>query len=975
MRVFSLFRQSFWLFSLLLGCAFLCFFPACSETIEDVPILQNAKADLRILYANNAGEGIQEAARFVGKALTEMTGVSFPDAQAIPADTDANTFAEGKILLLGQGLLKQEALSKEEIAALPSEAYLLRGRTLGNKRIFQIASPSVGGVQYGAYAFLRGLGVRFPHPGQTYIPKRSDITIKIGEAITEKPGYSLRGFHHHTQHPIPLSVYLLEPDEAHLPRVREYLQWLAANRQNVLGFHMLKTIDRARWLPYIKKISDIAQTYGVMLAITLSFADQQQNNFKLLEDLTQSKEDQAKKITDGLDELAQGGFSIYVLQYGTSEFTKVRDDVALHWLDTAAKHLAAKKLRVYAWIHTEGKLKADDNKSYYFHLPERSVAEMGAYLHTTMFYDLKNPAPVYGNTSFNHQKDFFDRVYGKRPIVYFPETAWWLGFDNNLPLALPITGYSRGLDILEVLAGKDIDGHVTFTTGTEWGYWMYDHYLTRVTWDRSTTWDAYLDDFSRYFGADNAPKIAEVMKDWTKRQVDDLYGPMPEMIFYIAGELPQDEIGQSAGILARSPKRPFREIYDLSEADYKTWEDGQWKRLTEMETAYNALFAKLPDAQVAHPTAQKLWQELRATLQLYVWRVQHTRLLYDAVRSCRLGRTDGGKGAASDENARKSARDKARTLIDEAKAISQKAIALVKVVEKDIYRYPPEILITQRKSLTSYPFGYLWETSTGFFWTRRDEQAEKLLKKSAGEIKDGWTTPQPAVVWRVNQKDLSLKKPENPAIKTIVGSFIPTLMFALPKEDAPDGTTDPAWRIGTDHNNNGLPDPDTVDNLDDGKIETTNGKLTYTVQKRLYRLLIFDKADNELGALGLQDFQLTMTLERDANNRITAITSGELRCRIVLEELIAIATQVAGIERDGLIILMADLLGFDPKAPPRDFELVIELKAFEKIPTPNLAHPRVFPPESYTPAPSLPKSYTHPHLPCVLWVIRNPVVV
>ncbi|MCB9639707.1 MAG: hypothetical protein H6727_12510 [Myxococcales bacterium] len=908
---------------------------SCSEPIEEVSILQEGKADLRVLYANDAGEGIQEAARFLVKALSEMTGVTFPEAQAVAKDTAPSSFSEGKLILLGHGVLNQEPLNQEEIDKLTPEAYILRGRKIGDKHILQIASKDVGGVQYGAYGFLRTQGVRYPHPGQDYIPKKADVKFKTGESQTEKPGYSLRGFHHHTQHPIPMSVYLLEPNEANLPRVREYLRWLAANRQNVLGFHMLKTVDRPTWLPYIKKISEIAKEYGVMLAITLSFADQQQNNFKLLEDITTSKEEQSKKITEGLDELLQGGLSIFVIQFGTSEFTKVRDEVALNWLDTAAKHLAAKKVRVYAWIHTEGKLKADDGKSYYFHLPERSVAEMGAYLHTTMFYDLKNPAPVYGNTSFNHQKDFFDRIYGKRPTVYFPETAWWLGFDNNLPLALPITGYSRALDILDQLGGKDIDGHVTFTTGMEWGYWKYDHYLTRVTWDRKTTWDDYLNDFGNYFGAENAAKVAEVMKGWTARQVEDLYGPFPEMIFYIAGELPQDEIGQSAGILARNPKRPFREIYDLSETDYKTWEEGQWKRLTEMEKAYNELFAKLPQANPEHPVAKKLWQELQATLQIFVWRVQHTRILYDAVRSCRQGRTDGGTGALADEAARNTAREKALSLISEAKAISQKVIAQIKTIENDVYRYPLDILATERKSLTSYPFGYLWETSTGFFWTRRDEQAEKLLKKSAGEIKDGWSEPQPTVVWRVDQKELSLTKPENPAIKTVVGSFIPTLLFALPKEEAPDGKTDPVWRIGTDHNANMLPDPDTVDTLDDGTISDKDGKPTYTVQKRLYKLLIFDKADNELGSLGLQEFQLTITLERDANNRVTAMTGGEMRCRVVLEELINIATQVAGIERDGLLILMGDLLGFDPKTPPRDFELVISLGKFEKVaPTP-----------------------------------------
>ena len=56
-----------------------------------------------------------------------------------------------------------------------------------------------------------------------------------------------------------------------------------------------------------------------------------------------------------------------------------------------------------------------------------------------MFYTLSDPAPVYDCEDFTHQLDYFEQAQ-HRELIYFPETAWWLGFDNNVPLATPIVG-------------------------------------------------------------------------------------------------------------------------------------------------------------------------------------------------------------------------------------------------------------------------------------------------------------------------------------------------------------------------------------------------------------------------------------------------------------------------------------------------------------------------------------------------------
>ena len=175
-----------------------------------------------------------------------------------------------------------------------------------------------------------------------------------------------------------------------------------------------------------------------------------------------------------------------------------------------------------------------------------------------MFYDLTHPAPVYECENFNHQRDFISRADAdERPLVYFPETAWWLGFDNNMPLVNPITGWSRAHDIKQGLSEYSVEGHITFTSGREWSYWHYDHHLTKLTWDGSMSWGEYVAWIAPLYGTEYADEISRILKAWADLQVQHFYEEDPMRYFYLAGELRQDELGEEAGIVARPPKRVF----------------------------------------------------------------------------------------------------------------------------------------------------------------------------------------------------------------------------------------------------------------------------------------------------------------------------------------------------------------------------------------------------------------------------------
>ena len=784
--------------------------------------------------------------------------------------------------------------------ALGPEGYRIRGgREGGHARVFVDAATETG-VMYGIYDLIDRLGVRYFHPEETFWPVDPQATLPLDLEVEETPHYRWRGFHEHTQHPTEWSDYLLRPDPSFRPYVTRYLRWYARNRQNTLSWHMLKTVDLDGWLPWIEDIIAEAAGLGIEVGMVLSFLDEQQNNFKVVDDERldpQTGQIMADdlQVRTTLDRLAAAGFRFFALQIGSSEFTKPDEGRMVGLLDLAATHLAAMDppVRAYAWIHTTCSLK-DENGDYFFHLPNRSVPEMGAWVHTTMFYTLDSPAPVYDCESFSHHLDFLETEHQRREQIYFPESAWWLGFDNNTPVTLPITGWSRHHDIRNVLAPFQVRGHVTFTTGREWLYWQYDHHLTRVTWDADVDWERYLDWLAPVYG-ERGQQLADVLSAWADLQVRHFYEENPEIYFYYAGELQQDEIGEQAGIIARRPKIAFRRVVAMDDAAFEAWRARDFDMLHAMLEEYSALFESLPASPgLGSSQASRLYHEAWETLRLSVRRIEHAIAVYAgtiAVRQWEVAR----RAEEATPALRATLLAEAEGALERARAISADAIATVAVIE-GVYRYPLDILAEPKpESLTSYPFGYLWETRTGHFWTRRDDQLATLIEERFETVPELWTETPLALLY-AEDSAIRLLEPTNPLARDVIAGFVPRLLLAVLEGER--------LVIAQDYNENFLPDRGTEVALRGAR---SDGVFTGTSDN--FGISVRDDAGNLLGELILLDPRYSVTWEAALPTLVTL--HAEFPSRLLIDLIL----DNFGIDESGVVGLLRQVFGI-PRGQP-----------------------------------------------------------
>lgn len=819
-------------------------------------------------------------------------------------------------------------------AELDAQSYRLLDVEDGERRGLQIVAGSQIAAMYALYDLLADAGVRYLHPEEPawYPPAVALAPLPRGyEGALRSPAFGLRGFHEHTQHPIVMSDALLRTDSAELRGfVSHTLRWLARNRQNLLTFHLLKTVDLDDWAPYMADIAREAHELGVDVGAVLSFVDQQQNCFRLIDEGALGPDGQLlsdeEQIRARLDAVLAADLDMLGLQIGSSEFTKPGDAQVLRWLDAATEHLADAHpdVQAFAWIHVTCSLRADDGEPF-FHLPLQADPRLGALVHTTMFYTLTHPAPVYDCADFSHQRDFITAGRGERPLLFFPESAWWLGFDNNVPLQLPITGWSREHDLRQTLSGLDLEGHLTFTTGREWGYWQYDHYLTRATWDGAETWDAYLAWLVPSFGVQGEP-LVEALQRVTELQVRHLYTEAPELYFYIAGELPQDEIGAAAGILARRPKPAFKAILELEPDAFERWEADEYGTLLRWRDEYAAALAALP-ADIAEGVddeqATRRARELLRGLQLWSQRFEHTLALYGGVAAARpwwqerlAARTEG---RPADGLVKEAAERGAREHLHAAQAISARVLRTLQAAEAD-YRYPVEWLAREKPgSLTAYPFGYLSETSDATFWVRRDEQLSALIEGLFGGVTEAWEH-EPELLWVAPQEDIALTEPANPQAAALIGAFIPQMLFGLLDADAAPVAAQIV--IAEDYDRTVLPDP--------GSEATVRGLM---VEPRVWQgalerfpLVVHDTSGGVMGTIEI----VAATLRLDVvveGGRISELMSGALDGGLTTTSLLEVVTSIDGLDEEGARTLLKAIYGLDEVPEVLPFGFTFALRA------------------------------------------------
>ena len=789
----------------------------------------------------------------------------------------------------------------------------------------KVEAESEVAAMYALYAIAAEFGARYHHPEETLLPAADQEAtlpwVLAFDGAPDAPRFALRGFHEHTQHPTPMSDFYLRTDrtEAFRPFVSRYMKWLARNRQNVASWQMLKTVDLDAWAPYISDIIDEAHGYGIEVGMVTSFSDEQQNNFKIIlpdrmneEGMVLNEEEQIRQVLGRFDAM---GFDFYTFQIGSSEFTKPGDDVTVARLDAAAaiSQQLEGKPELFSWIHMICSLE-DDQGGYFYHLPGVADELIGTWVHTVMFYDLNHPSPVYECETFHHQRDFLKQELGERAQVYFPESAWWLGFDNNMPLALPITGWTRSWDIKEELAGLDVRGHVTFTTGREWAYWQYDHFLTRSTWDDQITWPDYLDWIKPMYG-EHGEAVSEALDAWALLQKKHFFEEQPEIYFYLSGELTQDEIGAKAGILARRPKIAYQEVVRYDDQEFETWRARDLEMLERMRGEYAEVLARFkapPEPESQGSALQtKLAYEVWAGLHLYLRRIEHALELYRGVIDVREWTALYQGGASFDDPRRAALRASAEAHLEAAEAISAEAQRVILKVSSTTYRYEPEILTEPKpESPTSYPIGYLEETERAYFWTRRDRQLQDLIENNFAEDLETWIE-EPAPIYYARGRAITLTEPKNPFAGGVIASFVPQMLMGLEGDYSP-GSQLAMLAFAQDYNQNFKPDEATEVRLDVSEVSENSARAS----AESYVLNVRDATGDPVGAgqLTLLSPQFALTLERGATG-LVSLKQLEVAGQIESQALVTIVKSVDGIDTEGVEQLIKSVFELPAEAP------------------------------------------------------------
>jgi hypothetical protein len=693
------------------------------------------------------------------------------DSRALPA----NLAPDALVLSFGDTATTRSVVSAGDLSSLGAEGIVVRSGSVSGARLLAAAGNSSApetsshgthgslGTAYAAYELLEQLGFAFLHPLAPVTPAK--LAWPSGTIdIAESPAWRVRGVHLHTMHPLELTQMLegfgpggADDDtgwSARLPEWDSFLEWMLANRQNRAEWALLWASDWADFADgavrqqRLATLVEHAHAYGISVGADAPLALAQQHGYRLVRtagDLTSEKQ----QIDQHLDWIFGAGFDFLSTESGTSEFTSTDPTETLAWMNEAASYAAtAHGARSYIKAHCSTGQVANGYPDpvsgapiNFNFLPYYADARMGVMPHTVEIYGLDDPAPTYGNTDFGYVKDFLEGEVGTREVVWYPETAYWVTYDIDGPLFLPVYAERRVADLLALKsdeaagkmgrgahAGGKMDGQVFFSSGWEWGYWLNDVVAARAAYnphsEAGSSHDALvavLAPVARALG-DAGPATVKWIADLAVAQhtllvQGQVNGVAPSSITDLSGiaylegfDATADvgDLGASLGIAASPVTQPKRVgLVDLRNPlrggpDYATQIE---PLLAELETTLGA-FADQGASLGTPPSATAdLLGDLVDSARVTALRAKQVHGLYDYVA-----------GPSS------SARDRLKT----ARAALDSAAAIVKGREAQ-YRVPADRIAGWGAEVgsnpTAYGFGYLWFARSLYFWWRDEGKA------------------------------------------------------------------------------------------------------------------------------------------------------------------------------------------------------------------------------------------------------------
>lgn len=561
---------------------------------------------------------------------------------------------------------------------------------------YQISGYGAKSISDALYEFLeRYIGFKFYHPREIFIPK--SIILNNKQTLYAKPIFEYRGFHLHTMHPIELTEDLLDPSRPHaLENVKEYIDWLARTGQNYFEFNLLESIDRDAWIRHARKIVSYAHERGIYCGIDISLNMLQQKAFQLYETFPFDDEKATKQLIRNTDYLLQAGFDVWNVELSSTEFTSGNQAKKRELLQLLSDKLKQNNVKLMSRNHVvkpEQMVNAGDGKE----AADLLNPEHGLMVHTVMFYSLiDQKAPVYRNENLLHMRDILISEKEKRETWYFPESAYWVTFDNSVPMFL--TSYFKArLDDIKLCDSLKIPGHLTFSSGWEWGYGLIDYSIAKWSWNFKV--DGILEDKTELqyvlplIQNPNVKSFLQQESAWQEKWIKN-----NELIRVMVAQTVTDELPGDLNIEFH-PRPEYSYPHIRNKANEEELNFIENKYLNGLKTyGFRALYE--------NKNLTKIESEIVDGLNITILRARHKYYTLSYLKNRRLKRKN------------------INVYLDSAARVRTQALTIVKNREAS-YRYPLADIAEKNKNKTCYSFGYLYTVHKLHFWEREENQARK----------------------------------------------------------------------------------------------------------------------------------------------------------------------------------------------------------------------------------------------------------
>ncbi|HLP18992.1 MAG TPA: hypothetical protein VK174_01750 [Chitinophagales bacterium] len=574
------------------------------------------------------------------------------------------------------------------------------------------------GISAGLYGLLQEkLGFMFYHPRASVTPQIGTWPLGDNMNWEVKARFHKRGFHIHAQHPLEITEQLMDEDYPNaMHDIKEYLDWLARNGQNYFEFNLLENINRKKWPAFAKEMVDYGHSRGILMGIDLSMHMIQQKTFQLYRG-GGSKKKQIEKNTAMLN---SAGWDAWNLEFSKTEFSsgnvKKKTELQLLVTDLLTNKYHVKLMGRKHVVQAKAELGGEKKKQEVYEMTpaEKELDKNRALnIHTVMWYTIaEKQAPVYRNENLRHMLDLLLVEQQKRETWYYPESAYWITFDNSVPMAL-LPYLKARLDDILLMDSLGITGHLTFSSGWEWGYWLTDWSIARWSWKQSENGNALVNYPEQYANAIFTDRSTQILF----KQAEDLqqkYMKDDNLIQYMAPSTVTDEFPEPYRVQFQ-PRPRWTYKYIRNKASAEVLDSIRREAIEPMLKFYDATQKLVMDYSMTKAAGDSLNAEVRDGIEITGLRAKHRVATLNyllAMRQSKLNST--GAGEAKKQN---------QKYLDEAKAIRLQGVEIVKRREAT-YRYPVENIGRRHKSHTAYAFGYLFPASELHFWNREELQAK-----------------------------------------------------------------------------------------------------------------------------------------------------------------------------------------------------------------------------------------------------------